>query len=178
MGAVAPHHMSRGTLRGSMEWQRQNDSCRRLAYTRPSRCNTPNLYEVLCKPLHKIEPTLPNSQTRPPGPAHAVRVNVKTAAMKIAFLAVMVPSIYVLRFLPGRMPARTFLAFSISRAVQSRTFTPPTFCNGGASTVLADTCLWSVRIVTPSFLAASRVERSPFTNIPISHLPLHNALHI
>src|ERR1700694_5153051 len=60
------------------------------------------------------------------------------------------------------MPARTFRAFSMSRAVQSRTLTPPIFCNAGALTVLAETCLCRVRIVTPSFLAASRVERLCF----------------
>ena len=55
-----------------------------------------------------------------------------------------------------------FRAFSMSRAVQSRTLTPPIFWSGGALTVLAVTCLCRVRIVTPSFLAASRVESRLF----------------
>ena len=65
-------------------------------------------------------------------------------------------------FLPGRMPAKTFLAFSISRLDQSRIFTVPTFTRGGASTVFADTWRCKVRIVTPNFSAAWRVENLPF----------------
>src|SRR6266852_7768742 len=71
-------------------------------------------------------------------------------------------------FLPGLTEARVFRAFSMSRADQRRTLTPPTFCNGGASTVLVVTCRCRVKIVTPSFLAASRVERRSFIHRPIS----------
>jgi hypothetical protein len=60
-----------------------------------------------------------------------------------------VPLSYTFFFLPGLTPARTFLAFSMSRFDQSRMLTPPTFCNGGASTVLAETCLCRVRSETP-----------------------------
>src|ERR1700730_13500706 len=63
---------------------------------------------------------------------------------RVAVSAEARPAFYTFFFLPGRVPARTFRAFSISRAVQSRTLTPPTFCNGGLLTVLAVTCLCSV----------------------------------
>ncbi len=63
-----------------------------------------------------------------------------------------------LLFLPGFVFDRTFLAFSISRAVQSRTFTVPTVTSFGASMVPAAMCRCRVTTVQPTFLAASRVE--------------------
>ena len=44
---------------------------------------------------------------------------------------------YTFFFLPGLMPGRTFRAFSMSRAVQSLTFTVPTFSGAGALMVPA-----------------------------------------
>ena len=69
------------------------------------------------------------------------------------------PAFYAFFFLPGFILARTFRAFSMSRAVHSRMLLPPTFSTGGASTVSAAICRCSVRIVTPSLPAASRVEK-------------------
>ena len=74
-----------------------------------------------------------------------------------------VPLFYAFFFLPGVVPARTLRALSMSRSDQSRTLTVPTLSNGGALMVPAAMCRWSVRIVRPSFLAASRVEYFSFT---------------
>jgi hypothetical protein len=84
------------------------------------------------------------------------------------------PAFYAFFFLPGLVAARTFRAFSISRVDQSRILAPPIFCNGGASTVLAETCLCRVRMVTPSFLAASRVESRSFMYNPVSYFDKKN----
>jgi len=72
-------------------------------------------------------------------------------------------------FLPGLTPARTFRAFSISRALQSRTLTLPTSTTGGGLIVPAAMCRWSVTSVRPNFWAASRVEHFAFIHRLISH---------
>jgi hypothetical protein len=73
-------------------------------------------------------------------------------------------------FLPAAFHIRQRLSRR-SRSVQSRTVRH-LFFRGEASNVLAATWRCRVRIVTPSFLAASRVEQpSSFTLRPVSFCP-------
>jgi hypothetical protein len=52
--------------------------------------------------------------------------------------------------------------------VQSRTVTPPTFCNGGESSVSAAMCRCRVMSETHNFVAASRIEKPSLMYRPVS----------